>query len=405
MYLSLAWRNIWRNKKRSIISISSVSLAVLIALVTRSMQLGFYAHSINNVVSFYTGYMQVHADGYWEKQSLNNSFVDDGSVIKEVEQTRDVTFAAPRLESFALVSAGNRTDGVMVVGIDPNLENRLAKLSGKVVEGSYLKPGDQGIMLGEGLASHLQLGLGDTAVVLGQGFHDVMAAGKYAISGIVNFPVPDLNNSMAYLTMPVAQDLFAAPERITSLAVMIDDHKHLNAVDNRLSDELGKGYEIMTWKDMMPELVEGIETDNASGIIMLCIIYMVIGFGIMGTILMMTMERNREFGMLIAVGMKSYILRIIVAIESVILSLVGVIGGVILGIPIMIYFHYNPIRLTGQLAEATLSYGFEPIFPFSLDPMIFFWQALAVLLIALVVSTYPIYRISKIEPVTALRTG
>ncbi|MCP4633719.1 MAG: ABC transporter permease [candidate division Zixibacteria bacterium] len=405
MFLSLAWRNIWRNKKRSIISIVSVMLAVVIALATRSMQLGFYSNSIDNVVSFYSGYIQIHAPGYWEKQSLNNSFIFSDSLVNEVENTNFVTFTAPRIESFALVSAGENTDGALIIGIDPELEDHLTGLKEKVTFGRYFDSEDNGIILAEGLAKHLKLNVGDTVVVLGQGYHDVMAAGKYEMVGLVKYPTSELNNGIAYLTMNEAQNLFVAYNRITSLVVMIDGYDKLSTVENSLKSKYGTDYEILTWEAMMPELVQSIETDNAGGLIMLFIIYMVVGFGILGTVLMMTMERTREFGMLIAVGMKRSYLRAVLVIESILLSFIGVIAGIILGIPVLIYFNINPLRLTGEAAKLTLEYGFEPIFPFSLEPMIFINQAIIVLIIALIAATYPVWKISKIEPVSAIREG
>jgi ABC-type lipoprotein release transport system permease subunit len=194
-------------------------------------------------------------------------------------------------------------------------------------------------------------------------------------------------------------------DRITSVAIMIDNQRSLNGVISDLKGKLDGRYEILSWEEMMPELVQYIETDNASGILMLLIIYLVIGFGIMGTVLMMTLERNREFGMLIAIGMKRYFLGLVVALESIILSIIGVICGTIIGFPILVYLYYHPLRFTGETALVMTRYGFEPIFPFSLSPSIFFWQAFTVLLIALIVSIYPLWRISRLEPVTAIRTG
>jgi ABC-type antimicrobial peptide transport system permease subunit len=131
---------------------------------------------------------------------------------------------------------------------------------------------------------------------------------------------------------------------------------------------------------------------------------MVIGFGILGTILMMTLEHNREFGMLIAIGMKRSRMSVIVVLESLIISFVGVILGIIVSIPVIVYFYFNPIKLTGDMAQFMLKYGFEPIMPFSLDPAIFLMQAFTVLIIALFVSLYPLFRIARIKPVQALKT-
>lgn len=405
LYLKLAWRNIWRNKKRSLISIASVVFAVIIALLTRSMQIGFYRHSINNMVSFFTGYVQVHAPGYYENQSIDRSYVASDSLLRAIAKTEYVTQIAPRLESFALASCGDVTDGVMVIGTDPVSENLLTGLQERVEKGRYLRSEDKGVLLAEGLAKHLRVGIGDTVILLGQGYHAVTAAGKFVVLGTVKFPVPELNSIMVFMALSEAQYFFAAEDRLTSLAVMIEREERLPTVMSALKDKLGESYDVLSWRDMLPELVEYIQTDNASGIIMLIIIYMVIGFGILGTILMMTLERTREFGMLMAVGMKRGVLRGIMVVESILLSLVGALAGVIAGIPIILYLYYHPIVLGGEMAQSMLEWGFDPIMPFATDPSIFLWQALSVLVIALITSLYPLWRVSRLDPVTALRTG
>ncbi len=369
------------------------------------MQLGFYAHSINNVVSFFTGYMQVHTDGYNEKQSLDKSFVLTDSTLSNVNQIKHITLTAPRLETFALISAGQLTDGALVIGIDPEQENQLTNLKEKIVAGRYLNPDDDGIMLAQGMADHLKLGVGDTVVVLGQGYHGIMAAGKYRIVGTVKFPLPELNTMMSYITLSSAQHLTGAYDRITSLAVMIDKAKHMEITADQLRSQLSEKYEVVTWKDMMPELDQTIEFDNAGGIIMLWLIYIVVGFGILGTILMMTMERVREFGVLMAVGMKRLFLSRLIFIESVILSLFGAILGMILGIPTLMYMREHPIKITGETADMILEYGFEPIMPFILELSIFTSQTLSVFIIAVIATIIPIWRVSRLNPVDAMRTG
>ena len=405
IFLNLAWRNIWRNKRRSLISIASVLLAVVVALLMRSMQIGSYNHMIKNIASFHTGYLQVQAPEYFEKQSVNYSFKESASLKRFIDENEHTTVFAPRLESFALVSGGELTDVGMIIGIDPDLENGLSSLETRLVKGEFLSNSDHKIMLAEGLADHLKLTVGDTVVILGQGYHDIMAAGKYNIKGIIKFPMPELNNLIAYLPLKEAQILLGADDRLTSMAIMIDNQKYLNQTAQMIQNNLGRSYKVMTWEEMLPEVVQGIETDNAGGIIMLAVLYVIIGFGILGTILMMTLERIREFGMLLSVGMKRGYLRSVIIAESIFLSLVGVLSGVVVSFPILIYLYFNPIQLTGELAESISSYGYEPILPFSLAPSIFLNQGLTVLILALIASIYPVWKINQLNPVDAMRTG
>ncbi len=291
----------------------------------------------------------------------------------------------------------------MINGVIPENEDKLSGLKNRLTAGTYLQSGSPDIMLGEGLAKHLKVTAGDTIVILGQGYHGVTAAGKYCIAGIIKFPIPELNNRIAYLNLKEAQTLCWADDRVTSLTIMLDKQKNLDLAMSDLKTQL-PDYEIMSWEEMQPELVQYIEMDNGSGIISLYIIYLIIAFGILGTILMMTLERQREFGMLVAIGMKLKNLRVIVVLESFLIAFVGVVLGMVVSVPIMVYYYFHPIVLKGDMADIMLEYGFEPILPFSLEPSLFLWQGVTVFIIALSASLYPLWKIGKIRPVDALKT-
>jgi len=402
-YLRLAWRNLWRNKKRTFIASSSVFFAVLLALVMRSMQKGSYDFMIDSSVRFSTGYIQVHEKGYWDKRSLDKSMELDKQVEGKLKNITHVTQVIPRLETFTLISRGNATRVSPIIGINPSAEETTLKLNEKLTAGRYLSDSSRGLLIGQGLAELLKVGVGDSVVLYGQGYHGITAAAQVPVQGIIKLPIPELNKSLIYISLAYAQWLYSADNRITSLSIMIEKPNELEQVRAQVAKLFDDDYEVMTWKEMTPELVQSIEVDNAGGIIMLAILYIVIGFGIFGTIMMMTAERTKEFGILIAVGMKKTKLILITTIETIFISLIGVIAGIIISYPLLLYFYYNPIRLTGDLAEAMLAFGLEPIMPFSIAPGIFIAQFWTVLLIALLSAWYPFRYVQKLKAVEAIR--
>ncbi len=409
-YFLLAWRNLWRNKKRTLIAASSVLFAVLLALLMRSMQRGYYDYMIDASVRMYTGYIQVHGKDYWEKRSLEESMVLSKEKVNEVKNIEGVTHIVNRFETFSLLSHGNVTKVAQIIGIEPNEENQITGLKSKLVEGTYLQKDSKGILLAQGLSELLNAGVGDTVVIYGQGYHGVTAAELVPVQGIVKFTLPELNKSFSYLSIPYAQWVFSAPGRTTSLSIMIDNPKSLDRITEEIrkvfSDGDGKvdaNYEVMTWEKLSPELVQSIQVDNAQGIIMLAILYLVIAFGIFGTIMMMTAERVKEFGILISVGMKKSKLYLVTILETLFITFIGVVAGAIISLPILLYFVANPIPLTGEMADAVLAWGFEPILPFAINPGMFFAQIWTVLAIALVSGLYPINFIRKLKPVEAVR--
>lgn len=402
-YIRLAWRNLWRNKRRTLIASASVFFAVLLALIMRSMQTGYYDYMIDASVKMYTGYIQVQGKDYWEKRSLEESIMLADEQIDKVKAIEGVELTVKRIETFSLISYEQVTKVAQVVGIDPDEENNLTSLNDKLVKGEYLSNDSRGLLLAEGLADIIKVDVGDSVLIYGQGLYGVTAAELIPVQGIVKFNLPAQNKSFVYVSIPYAQWIYSAPERLTSLSIMIDNPKQVNSIHQKVKVLFDDNYDVMTWEELSPELVQSIQIDNAQGIIMLGILYIVIAFGIFGTIMMMTAERVKEFGILISVGMKKWKLYLVTTLETIFISFIGVAAGAFISLPIIIYLVNNPIPLTGEYAEAILAWGFEPILPFAINTGMFIAQVWTVLAIALFSGLYPINFIRKIKPVEAMR--
>ncbi|NNK30709.1 MAG: ABC transporter permease, partial [Flavobacteriaceae bacterium] len=376
MQIKLAWRNIWRNKRRTIITIVSIVFAVILSSIMRSMQLGSYERMIDNSVRFYTGYIQVHKLGYWDEQVLDNAFAPPGELQSQIESLEGVEAAVPRLESFALSSYGTRTRGAMVIGIDPEKEAHLTGVENKITEGAMVGLNDPRVLVGAGLADYLNMKVGDTLVLISQGYHGVNAAGKYAVAGLVEFGLPQLTNQVVFMPLPAAQYFYGAEGLLTAMAVVTDKPKNVdNVLEAILSDLDTTTYEAMGWETMMPELIQGIEIDNISGIIMLLLLYLVIGFGMFGTFLMMTKERLYEFGVMLSVGMHRSKLQLLIFAEIVMLAAIAVLTGFLLSLPLISYYSRNPISLPDEYKTAFEKFGIEPVYAFSSEPVVFSSQA------------------------------
>ena len=403
MLFKLAWRNLWRNRSRTLITMASVFFAVLLAIFTMSLQKGVWDNLTKNVVSFYSGYVQRHLNGYWNEQILDNSFAFTDSLNQAILQQPHITAATPRLESFALASGGQITKGSMVAGIDPEKEHIVTALKNKLTRGSFLQLNDQTVLLAEGLAKKLQLDVHDTVVLLGQGYHGSTAAGKYSIKGLVKFASPEINETMVYLPLPEAQNLYSAPNMLTSVVISLDNPQNLNAVVGNLKKALGSRYEIMPWQEMMPEIEQLIKTKEGSAQIILAVLYLLVSFGIFGTLLMMTAERRYEFGMLMAIGMKRRRLAGVVFIESMLVTITGCMAAVLAGIPLVNYLHQHPIRFTGQMAKMYEDFGFEPVLPAMFSMEVILTQTAIVSFIALLLALYPLLHVYRLNETEAMK--
>ena len=338
---------------------SSIFFAVLLALFMRSMQLGSYENMIRNSVEMYSGYIQVHREGYWEDKSINKMVRVTDSLAETVAATPHVNFIIPRLETFVLAASRDISKGAMVIGTDPATEDRMTRLSEKVVEGQYLSSDTRGVMIAQGLADFLELGINDTLIMIGQGYHGASAVNQYPITAIVRFSNPVQNENTVYAPLELIREFVSAPEFSTALVLSIDELKNMQAVKAKLKAALGPKYEVMDWKEMQPELVQMIQSDNAGGIILLGILYLVIAFGIFGTVMMMSIERRREFGVMVAVGMQKRALSGMVILETCIIGFLGLGISLIAGIFLLLYMYHHPIPLTGNAALAMEEMGIE----------------------------------------------
>ncbi len=401
--IGLAWKNLWRNKTRTAITMSAVFFAVLLSVFAGSLKSGIFGNMIKNVVSFYTGYIQIHKKGYWNEQVLDNGMICDSALERRLLQIPNVTGLAPRLETFGLIATNKSTKGCLVAGVDPEKENEVTSLKKKLIRGQYLNFNDTEALLSEGLAERIKARTGDTIYIIGQGYHGATAAGRYRVKGIVKFGSPELNNQTMFLSLPAASELFSAEGIATSLVVSLRNPDLLDETVRALEQKLGSETEVMSWEAIMPDVKQHIETDSNNMKYVQGILYMLVSFGIFGTFLMMMVERKNELAMLIAIGMKKSKLCLLMVIESVFTVLGGCIMGILVSIPLVWYFNQKPLRLGGEIAKVYEKFGFEAIFPTSLSPDNFVFQGITVLAIGLLLSLYPVYKVINTDPATSLK--
>ncbi|ULQ51601.1 ABC transporter permease [Flavihumibacter fluvii] len=405
IYLRLAWRNIWRNSRRTWITVASIFFAVILSTFMWAMLEGVYDNMIRNVVAFSSGYLQVHKKGYWEEKSIENVFLADTVTERQLSSIPDVTAVIPRIENFALASTGERSTGVLLLGIDPENEKKITRLDQKVLAGKYIAANDADVMVGNGVARKLRLSVGDSIILLGQGYQASSANGLYRVQGIVQMGSPDLDKILVYMNLKSASTLLNLDNQLSSWALMIDNPRKMSQVKKSISVQLDTlSYEVMDWKEMMPELDQMITADGSGHKITLLVLYLVISFGIFSTILMMLAERQHEFGIMVAIGMKKYQIALIVFMETVMITFIGVLAGSMASLPVIQYFSIHPIQLSGEVRTIYQNYGFEPIIPVSTAPAVFLSQARVVSLITLLIAVYPVYKILNMKLMTALRS-
>ncbi|MBW2599906.1 MAG: ABC transporter permease [Deltaproteobacteria bacterium] len=403
----MAWRNIWRNPRRSILTILAIIFATMLLVSMLSFQFGSYDTMINTAVKIHTGHVQVQAKGYRDKMDIRLVVPDPGAVDDVIKDIPEVEAYTSRANAFSLVSSSDRTYGVLLTGIDPEREAKVSTLKKLVRRGEYLAQEDTDMALvGELLARNLKVDIGDELVVLGQGRDGSVAASVLKVKGIFSSGEDKFDRHSVQMPLGYFQDVFSmrgAVHGVVALGKSLEDVR-------KIKKELGAGVRgidgdgnlvVLDWMELMPGIVQSIQMDLASGLIMYVILIVVVAFSILNTFLMAIFERTREFGVLMAIGMTPGRLMRSLFLESVTITLIGIILGIIFGSMVTWYFQVHGILISGA-TELLSQYGLpERMYP-QLSVLSVSVGAGIVLIITILTAIYPVLKVRRLRPVEAM---
>jgi ABC-type lipoprotein release transport system permease subunit len=407
----MAWRNIWRNPRRTLLTISAIAFACILLVFMLSFQFGSYDIMINSSVKINTGHLQVQAKGYNQNRKMRLVVSRPEAVTQVLTQIPEVEAFTSRSRSFALASSLKRTYGAMIVGVDPAGEARVSTLKTIVRKGSYLSDrsgsGDLGqALVGRLLARNLGVGLGDEITILGQGRDGSVAATVVRVHGIFNSGMDAFDRNTIQIPLRDFQQVFAMDKAVHEVVVLADSLADVADIKNRIGgalqqNETTRSLVVLDWDELMPGLKQAIHMDLVSGSFFYLILIMVVAFSILNTFLMAILERTHEFGVLMAMGTRPGRLTRLVLTESAGMTLVGVAVGILLGCALTAYVQVVGIDMSGS-SEILSQYGI----PSRLYPRLTFLSATAgptvVLVITLVAALFPALKIRRLKPVEAM---
>jgi putative ABC transport system permease protein len=408
--LRLAWRNVWRNGRRTALTVAATVFAVFLVVVFVAMADGVHEKMIEDSVRIHSGHVQVAGQGYLEDRTLEQFVVLDAELERAVAATPGVTGYAPRLNAFALLSKGEATKGVVLFGVDPAREGSVSTLPTRIEEGRFL-PDDveRPIVLGAALARNLGAAIGDRLLVYSIAYTFENSYELFEVSGTIRLPEPTLERNLALIRLDDAQAFFAYGDRVSEVALLLDDARAVPAATSALRQALATGseaerVEVNTWNQVMPELEQFIFIDDAGMYIMLAILVIVVAFGILNTILMSVLERTRELGVMLALGLRPAAIFRLVYFESMMLAAVGLLLGLALAIPLVLYMTGHPIPLEGSMGDASALIGIEPVMTFVLRASNPVGSTVTILVVAALAAFYPAVKASRARPIDALRS-
>jgi ABC-type lipoprotein release transport system permease subunit len=409
----LAWRNVWRNPRRTGLSVAATVFAVALVVFAVSMADGSHERMIEDAVRLASGHVAISGEGYRDSMTLEHFVPWDGRVEAVLEETGGVRAWAPRISSFALISLGDRSHGGMVIGVDPEKEAGVTTFVRRVNEGRFVAadpaPGVREVVLGRKLAERLDAKIGDELLLYGVAYSLETAYELFTVVGTVALPDPRLERNLALVEIGVAREFYVYDDRVTEVAILADDAAAAGPLRADLEAAFAGGslagrLEVEDYAEMMPGLVQLILIDDAGMYITLAILVVVVGFGILNTILMAILERTRELGVVLALGLKPTSLFRMVYLESMMLAGVGLVIGLLLAVPTLAWLDGAVIPLGGDIAKATEIWGMEPVLTFKLHPGNPIGSTLTIVVVALVAALYPAVKASRARPVDALRS-
>jgi len=401
----LAWRNVWRNRRRTGLCVAATVFAVFLVVLSVAMAAGTHEKMIEDGVGLQSGHVTVTGRGYLEDRTLERFVPLGDDLVERLEAEPGVLGWAPRLTSFALLSLGTASRGAAVLGVDPEREGTVTTLPGRVRQGRFLAPGGgREIVLGERLAESLGAGLGDEVLVYGVAYSLETAYELFTVVGLAKLPDAELERSLSLIPLAAAQEFFVYDGRVSEVAVRLASADDAERVRAGLAAAL-PALEVHTWNELLPDLEQFVLLDDAGMYLTLVILVVVVAFGILNTILMAILERTRELGMMMALGLRPAAVFRLVYWESVFIAGIGLVVGLVLALPAVVYLAAHPIPLTGeQMSAMTEMIGFEPVVSFKLKPLNPIGSAVTILAVGALAALYPAWKASRGRPVDALRS-
>jgi len=404
LYLRLAWRNIWRHRRRTVIIVLAMGLSLAMMMWYDGLLDGFNNAIAGNAVRVLGGNVQVHAAGYREKVDSNPllPLTDDSAVVQAALSQPNVIAAARRIQTGGLISNREGAFPMSIIGIDPEAEAPVSLIAEHIVDGRYVEPEDEdSVLIGKGLAEALAIKVGDRVTMVGSDIHKQNRQRTMTVIGIYDIGIPSMEKGTSYISLTEAQNLFGLRGQSTEVQITLKRVGTETAVVTALTPLL-PGYEVESWAKNYPELSNAVGRKNIVMDIFSVIIVMIAGIGILNLLLMAIYERTREIGLLGAMGLKPRQIATTFILEGALIGVVGVVAGIALGL--MINLSLMQVGMDySQFAGVTeymalISGRIYPTLGVSKLPM----RAIIILVIAALAALIPAMIASRREPSEAL---
>ena len=400
---AIAWRNLWRNRRRTWLSAGAVAFAVGLTGFAMAMQAGMYSTQIDSATGFFAGHVQLKRQDYIDRSRFEHTIDGITPLMRDLESRPGVLSVASRVEAFALASADDRSFGAQVLGVDLERERRTVRFFNQVAEGrAPEQPGE--VAIGSALARNLSVGVGGEVVVLGAGKEGGVAAMAARVTGIFNTGMADFDRSLMVAPIAAVQEAFGLGDEAHTLVARIADVDDSRELAAALNADLPPGVVAHSWQAALPEVSQAIEVDAMGGVLVYAIIMLVVAFSVVNTFIMTIFERTQEFGMLRAIGMRPGTIMGMLQIEAFFIWLLGIGLAFTVAGPAIFWLSVQGFHLGDAMSEVTSQGLFMPdSLHAGVNAVVVLTSPLIMLAGVQIAALIPSLRIRRLQAVEALR--
>ena len=402
MLFKVAWRNIWRNRLRSLVVVGAIVIGVISVIFLSGFSIGMGYSYIENAIENEVSHLQIHHPEFKEDKEVKFSLENSEQILSTLDENEAVKAATIRTIISGMISSSHAARGVEIKGIVPELEARLTNLPTRLIDGEYLNPNRKtGILISKRLAEKLKIKLRKKVSLRFQDEENNLVDGGFRVVGIFETDNSAFDDANVYVQRNQINKYFLKPDKTHEVALLLHDIDKLETVKAALQTQQ-PNYLVESYKEISPEIELFSTQIKLSATIFTVIVMLGLIFGIINTMLMAVLERIRELGMLMAIGMNKFKVFFMIVIETIILGFIGAPIGLLIG-----YLLINSLSKTGidlsNWSSGMKEFGLaEVVYPV-LDSEIVIQLALAVLITAFLASIYPAFKAIQLRPVEAVR--
>lgn len=402
MLLTIAWRNIWRNRRRSMIVLISIVVGITAVMFNDGLSIGMISQMLENSIGSHVSHIQIHAKGFNDNRVIQNAIPRPSDVERALESTPEVRHWSPRVLSFGLLSSALNSSGGVIVGVDPEREKEVTTIKQSMIEGEYLSGAAHEVVIGRRLADKLKVGVGDKVVGMASALSGDVGSDLFRVVGVFETVSSEFDKAYMFTSIGNARSMLELEDRVLEYAVIVQDIDRVQTVAAELRQKLGDDYEVLTYIDLLPILVSQVDMYQSMMYVVYLIIALAMIFGIVNTMLMSVFERIQEFGVLMAIGMRVRRIFVMVVFEAGLLGIIGTAAGLALGTGLLLLFSRIGIDFS-LFSEGLTSFGVGAvIYPrLTVETVM---NVLAIIPLTTVLgAVYPALRAMRLQPVTAIR--